>query len=556
MAFAVPATLLPSDVPIDLIERGLELVPIPAAHVMRREGSLCVLVANRPFRLAGLGNGTDGAALITALADEIQAFLRSCETRHELAWEFGEAIDCRHYQVTLARSDALLRDACQVHLVDLTAQRRTEQSLRREMTIDSLTGLPNREGFGDLIERRLAQGEPLAVLVVDINRFGRLNACLGDLAGDELLITVARRIKGALRAQDTLARIGGDGFGILLGIGERVEAHHAAKRVERTLADPFRLSDYEIGVEGAVGISFDGDGQQAEELIRHAQFAVKQAKESGRPEVYETQAFAIEREQFSLETALRRAIEQRALTLAYQPICDLATGRLVAMEALARWRTTAGEDVPPTRFIPVAEESGLVVPLGRWAIEEATRTLAAWDARAGRPLDLSVAVNLSPIQLQRDNLTGVVAAALAAAGLPGGRLKLELTESALVADPERTAAIMQSLRELGTTLAMDDFGTGYSNLALLQKLPIDVLKIDRSFITGLLADRDKVAIVRAILGLAQALGMKTVAEGIETHELGQTLGAMGCSMGQGFFYARPLDAEEAWSLIAAAPPFA
>ena len=556
MASAVPATQSPPDTPIDLIERGLELVPIPAAYVRRCDGASRVLVANRAFRLAGLGNGKGVSPLITALADEIEAFLRSDQVRRELAWQFGEAVDCRHYRVALARSDARLRDTCLVHLIDLTAQRRTEQSLRREMTTDSLTGLPNREGFGDLIEARLEASEPLAVLVVDINRFGRLNACLGDLAGDELLITVARRIKGALRARDTLARIGGDAFGILLGIEERGEAHHAAKRVERTLADPFRLSDYEIGVEGAVGIAFDGDGSQAEELIRHAQFAVKQAKESGRPEVYETQAFAIEREQFSLETALRRAIEQRALTLAFQPICDLATGRLVAMEALARWRTTAGEDVSPTRFIPVAEESGLVVPLGRWAIEEATRTLAGWDRRAGRPLDLSVAVNLSPIQLQRDNLTGVVAAALATAGLAGERLKLELTESALVADPERTAAIMQSLRELGTTLAMDDFGTGYSNLALLQKLPIDVLKIDRSFVTGMLADRDKVAIVRAILGLAQALGMKTVAEGIETHDLGQTLGAMGCSMGQGFFYARPLDAEEAWALIAAAPPFA
>ena len=424
------------------------------------------------------------------------------------------------------------------------------------MTTDSLTGLPNREGFGDLIERRLVEAEPLAVLVVDLSRFGRLNACLGDLAGDELLITVARRVKGALRARDTLARIGGDAFGIMLAIGERAEAHHAAKRVERMLADPFRLSDYEIGVESAVGIAFSEAGSEAEELIRHAQFAVKQAKESGRPEIYQNRAFAREREQFSLETALRRAIESRALRLTFQPIRDLATGRLVSLEALSRWRTDAGEEIPPTRFIPVAEESGLIVPLGRWAIEEATRTLAGWDARAGAPLNLSVAVNLSPIQLLRDDLTAIVGEALAASGLSGARLKLELTESALIADPERTAAIMRSLKALGTTLAMDDFGTGYSSLALLQKLPIDVLKIDRSFVTGMLADRDKVAIVRAILGLAQALGMRTVAEGIETHELAQTLGAMGCSMGQGFYYAAPLEAEDAWSLIAASLPAA
>ena len=556
MAKAFPAVLAPLDVPIDLIERGLELVPIPAAHVGEENGALRLLATNRAFRLAGMGTDGTHSPAIAALSADITAFLASADTRREVAWEMGDAVDCRHYRVTLARSSRALRRSCQVHLIDLTLQRRTEQSLRREMTTDSLTGLPNREGFGDLIEAGLATGEPLAVLVVDLNRFGRLNACLGDLAGDELLITVARRIKGALRASDTLARIGGDAFGIMLAIGEREEAHHAAKRIDRTLADPFRLTGYEIGVECAVGIAFASGESEAEELIRHAQFAVKQGKASGRPEVYQRQAFAREREQFSLETALRRAIENRALRLNYQPICDLATGRLVAMEALARWRTDEGDDISPTRFVPVAEEAGLIVPLGRWAIEEATRTLAGWDARAGRPLELEVAVNLSPIQLQRDSLTAVVERALADAALPGARLKLELTESALVADPDRTAATMRSLKDLGTTLAMDDFGTGYSSLALLQQLPIDVLKIDRSFVTGMLADRDKVAIVRAILGLSQALGMKTVAEGVETFELAQTLGAMGCTFGQGFFYAQPLEAEEAWSLIAGTTPSA
>jgi diguanylate cyclase (GGDEF)-like protein len=529
----------------------LELVPIPAAHVERRDGVLAIRAANTPYRQASFGPDAAGSAVLAGLGSHIDAFLDSDETRHVLPWRLGSAIDSRFFTVTIVRPSASRRRSCQVYFVDQTGQERTAQSLRREMTTDSLTGLPNRGGFRDLLEATVAAGETPAVLVVDLNRFGRLNACLGGLAGDELLITVARRIKGTLRAHDTLARIGGDEFGIMLSVEAREEAHHAAKRIERVLAEPFRLTDYEIGVEGSIGIAFGDEEGDVEELIRHAQFALKRAKATGRPEVYQNRAFAIERARFGMETMLRRAIENRQIRLAFQPIRALDTGRLIAFEALARWRTEDGKEIEPSRFIPVAEESGLIVPLGRWAIAEAARTLAGWDARVGRPCGVDVGVNVSPIQLQRDALVDVVDGALAEAGLPGSRLKLELTESALVADPERTATVLRSLKELGITLAMDDFGTGYSNLALLQKLPIDILKIDRSFVTGMLADRDKVAIVRAVLSLAQALGMRTVAEGIETYELVQTLAAMGCTMGQGFFYARPLEAADAWAAIQA-----
>ncbi|HSI17137.1 MAG TPA: EAL domain-containing protein, partial [Sphingomonas sp.] len=200
-------------------------------------------------------------------------------------------------------------------------------------------------------------------------------------------------------------------------------------------------------------------------------------------------------------------------------------------------------------FIPVAEESGLIVPLGRWAIEEAARTLADWDARLGSESVAKLAVNLSAIQLQRDGIAPVLERALADNGLTGSRFTLELTESALVTDPDRIAGIMSALKDIGATIAMDDFGTGYSNLAYLQRLPIDILKIDRSFVTGMLADRDKIAIVRAILSLAQALGMKTTAEGIETIELGQTLAALGCTYGQGYVYSRPLEADAAYQFL-------
>jgi EAL domain-containing protein (putative c-di-GMP-specific phosphodiesterase class I) len=253
-----------------------------------------------------------------------------------------------------------------------------------------------------------------------------------------------------------------------------------------------------------------------------------------------------------METSLRRAIDRRQLRLAFQPICDLATGAVTSFEALARWKNEEGIELHPADFIPVAEESGLIVPLGRWAIDEAARTLAGWDKAMGGHCGVRVAVNLSAIQLQRDAIAPVLARALRDTGLSGDRFTLELTESAIVADPDGITGTMEALKALGTTLAMDDFGTGYSNLAYLQKLPIDILKIDRSFVTGMLADRDKVSIVRAILSLAQALGMQTTAEGVETLELGQTLAALGCTYGQGYAYARPLEADAALAMLSAA----
>ncbi len=428
-------------------------------------------------------------------------------------------------------------------------------NLRREMMTDSLTGLPNRAGFSELLEGVIGEQADaqarFAVMIVNLDRFSRVNACMGSMAGDELLMTVARRLKGALRGRDVLARTGGDEFGILMSLDEgRSDADHVAKRIQGALSTPFRLSAFEIRVSCSIGIAFGSDlVDDAEDLIRHAQFAVKRSKASGCVEAYQTQAFDIVREQFGMETALRRAIDSNQLRLTYQPICDLSTGRVVSFEALARWLDDEGVEISPTDFIPVAEESGLIVPLGRWAMTQAAETLASWDGRAGGNCGTRFAVNLSAIQLQRDNVPRMVESALAASGLRGERFTLELTESALIADPDRVAQIMHALKALGTTLAMDDFGTGYSNLAHLQKLPIDVLKMDRSFVTGMLADRDKISIVRAILSLAQALGMKTTAEGIESNALAQTLAALGCTYGQGFHYSRPLEAEAAYQFL-------
>ncbi|GAA0299305.1 hypothetical protein GCM10009087_06420 [Sphingomonas oligophenolica] len=541
----------------EVASAGIDLLPIPAAVVSFLDGRFSIETSNRAFRIAGLGATAEKSPLLASIGARVSGFVEGDSLRDVFSWQFGEAVDCRHFQVTIARISKDDLGRCFITLVDQTAELRTEHNLRREMMTDSLTGLANRAGFSDHLESLIGDSKQqevhYAVLVVDLDRFSRVNACLGSMAGDELLITVARRLKGALRAHDLLARTGGDEFGILMTLDMGPgDAEHVAKRIQAALSTPFRLSDFEIRVACSIGIAFGSACvDDAEELIRHAQFAVKRSKISGRPEAYQTQAFDIVREQFGMETALRRALDRGQMRLTFQPICDLATGEVVAFESLARWADEKGVEYSPNEFIPVAEESGLIVPLGRWAIEEAARILASWDERAGGDCGVKLAVNLSAIQLQRDTIAPIVERALSSNGLEGSRFTLELTESALVSDPDRVAGIMHALKGLGTTLAMDDFGTGYSNLAYLQKLPIDILKIDRSFVTGMLADRDKVAIVRAILSLAQALGMQTTAEGIESNELAQTLAALGCTYGQGFVYAKPLEADLAYALLEA-----
>lgn len=550
---------LPTSPPIvpeaPLAAAAIELLPIPAALLAVQRESVSFLSCNRHFHTAGFGS-TPQSSFIKALGPRIVAFTGGEALTEEFAWQFGGTVDCRHYRVTLARLVRNVEGRCLVTMVDQTAELRTEHNLRREMLTDSLTGLANRAGFSDMLEALMADranDARYAVLVIDLDRFSRVNACLGSLAGDELLITVARRLKGALRSHDVLARTGGDEFGILLTLDNGPEeADHVANRIKDALATPFRLSEFEITVSCSIGIAFGSSAvDDAEELIRHAQFAIRQSKVSGRAEAYRTQEFNRARERFGMETALRRAIENGAMRLAFQPILDLGSERIVAFEALARWTDDDGVAHSPVDFIPVAEESGLIVPLGRWAIEQAAATLAAWDRDWGGDCGVKFAVNLSAIQLQRDSIAPVVERALTRHALTGARFTLELTESALVTDPDRIAGIMHALKQLGTTLAMDDFGTGYSNLAYLQKMPIDILKIDRSFVTGMLADRDKVAIVRAILSLAQALGMQTTAEGIETNDLAQTLTALGCTYGQGFIYAPPLEADAAYEMLAA-----
>ena len=389
--------------------------------------------------------------------------------------------------------------------------------------------------------------------MLNLSRFSRINESSGGLAGDEMIIPVARRLVSAMRAGDMLARMGGDEFGILVRRIDRIDdVLHVARRMEDALANPLRLSEHEISIDCAIGCTvWQGGSAFSAELIRNAQVALKRAKHSRQVEVYRTGEAQQARRRFGLETDLRQAIDTDGLTLAFQPLVDLKSERVSGFEVLARWMHPDRGAVSPTEFIAVAEESGLIVPLGRWVLGQALKTLAAWDARAGHELPIYLSVNISPVQLVRDSVAGAVEEALALHGIGGHRLTLELTESTIVGDPDRAKGVLEALKRQSCRIAMDDFGTGYSSLAYLQRLPIDVLKIDRGFVAGMFEDGDSTSIIRAILSLASALGMTTIAEGIETERAARTLGALGTRVGQGYYFAKPMPADEAFAYLTA-----
>src|SRR5260221_1310261 len=485
-----------------------------------------------------------------AIAELVQRFLDGHDPNGELDLKQGEGVASQFFRLKLAPlSTKHETQRCLLSVVDRTIEVQAERTLRAEMLRDSLTGLPNRLAFTEAIESvgaNVARDLEHAVLIVDMLRFSRINESMGSLAGDELLITFARRLILALRAGDVLARTGGNEFGVLVSLRHGVaDALKAAERIQQVMTTPFKLSELEIKVECAIGVALMTAGQDAEELFRNAQFAVKQAKAAGRPQAYEPKQATEARRRFSIETELRRALDKDQLELYYQPLINLKSGQVAGFEALARWTHEDRGEISPTEFIPVAEESGLILHLGRWAMDKAASTLAGWDTEAGETLPLYVGVNLSAIQVARDDIPAMVESTLKSSGLAGERLTLELTESSIVQNPARATRVFDALKALNTTVAMDDFGTGYSSLAYLQRLPIDVLKIDKSFVSGMMVDPDAVAIVRAVLSLAEALGMSTTAEGIETVELATTLATLGCASGQGFYFAKPIETKAA-----------
>ncbi len=534
----------------------LDALPIAAAVVVSGRRDVEVVARNPDFaRLDALGErGADALSRVRA-TELIRRVILGESAGETFNWRDGGVADRRHFTVAIKPLRPSRRHAARalVTFVDRTHEVQAAASLRRETLADPLTGLANRAGFVEALENSIAEEglERCALVIADLVRFSRVNESVGALGGDELIITVARRLKTVLRASDFIARIGTDEFAIAVRMEDGPgDVEHVARRVSAAFANPFRLSDFEIKVDAAIGcaLSHGGDGT-AETMVRHAQLALKLAKASGLIEVYRPASLATARRRFMMETELRRAIDRDELSLAFQPLVSLATAEIAGFEALARWEHPDLGSIPASEFIEVAEDSGLIVPLGRWVLDRAMRTLRDWDGTAGTPVPVYLGVNLSPIQIARDDVAKAAETALRSYGLNGRRFAFELTESAVVGESDRAGRTLAALKACDAVVAMDDFGTGFSNLASLQKLPIDILKIDRSFVTGMIGDPDKVAIVRAILSLANALGMATTAEGIETRELAATLAAMGCVTGQGYYFGRPLTASAALDIL-------
>jgi diguanylate cyclase (GGDEF)-like protein len=416
---------------------------------------------------------------------------------------------------------------------------------------DALTDLPNRvlfrERMAEGLSRMEAFGESLAVLYLDIDNFKGVNDTLGHPIGDKLLGTIAERVRAAVGEGDTVARLGGDEFAILQGDSSPERAGMLARNLVDIISELIEIDGQEINSGVSIGIALaPNDGNAADHLMKCADLALYRAKAEGRGtfRFFEPDMDEHIQARRALEVDLRRALTAGEFTLAYQPQINLGSNQLIAMEALLRWNHAERGPVPPSEFIPLAEEMGLIVPLGEWVLREACRDAARW------PDPIKVAVNLSPVQFRNRGLVTTVTQALAAAGLAPHRLELEITEAVLLQDDEAIVTMLHQLRALGVRISMDDFGTGYSSLSYLRSFPFDKIKIDRSFIKDIERNRDSAVIIKAIASLGQRLGIETTAEGIETAEQLELVRRAGCTEMQGYLASPPRPASEAADLIA------
>ena len=433
---------------------------------------------------------------------------------------------------------------------DITARKQAEADLEYQALHDALTGLPNRALFRDRLERALAHAhryqQQVAVLFLDLDNFKVINDSLGHQCGDALLNEVAQRVQSCVRASDTVARLGGDEFTCLLEqIPDEAEASMVAERIGRALADPIRIGQHEVVVSASIGLALSNASSDADGLLRNADLAMYQSKWAGksRHSVFDLSMKKRAVERLELETDLRHALEHAQFRLYYQPIHVLADGRVDEVEALIRWERPGHGVVSPATFIPVAEETGLIVPIGKWVLEEACRQARAWNTEFGNQPPLVMSVNLSARQFQDTHLVADIRHTLRSTGLDARSLKLEVTESVAMHDVESSVAKMHELKALGIQLAIDDFGTGYSSLGYLKRFPVDALKIDRSFVEGLGEDVQDTAIVQTVVALARTLRLSVIGEGIETEAQARHLRSIGCDRGQGFLFARPQPAE-------------
>jgi diguanylate cyclase (GGDEF)-like protein len=433
---------------------------------------------------------------------------------------------------------------------DITEQRQQEERIQHLARHDALTELPNRVRFIEelaTLENSISRGEKAAVLHIDLDHFKGVNDSFGNAIGDKALKQASARLWGATRETDLLARLGADEFALLLRPIERpADAAAIAERVVKAMGSPFNIDGNQILIGASVGIAMaPDDGDTADALMKNADMALYRAKNEGRAtyHFFERGMDAAIRRRRDIEAGLRLALARRELRLEFQPLVGLKENRVTCLEALLRWDSLERGSISPVDFIPVAEETGLIVSIGEWVLREACEAATAW------PNEVRVAVNLSPAQFKKGKVYDVVVAALKDSGLPATRLELEITESLLLVDNEPTLGTLHRLRALGVRISMDDFGTGYSSLSYLRSFPFDKIKIDRSFMRDLGRGEDSLAIVRAVIGLGHSLGMSTTAEGVETEEQLAAVREEGCDEVQGFFFSPPLRPEAVHEIV-------
>jgi diguanylate cyclase (GGDEF)-like protein/PAS domain S-box-containing protein len=445
-----------------------------------------------------------------------------------------------------------------LQIQDITDRKRAEQQLIYEAFHDPLTKLPNRAWFieqlGIALSRQKRHADrQFAVLFLDLDRFKIINDSLGHMYGDQLLIAISRRLRQCLRTEDMIARLGGDEFTILLtDVKSQEDVVAVAERVQKQVSLPFKLGGFDAFTTASIGIAFsDPEYSKPEDLLRDADTAMYRAKSQGKDchVIFNQGMHAVAMSTLQIETDLRRAIERKEFLLHYQPIVSLSTGELTGFEALLRWRHPERGMISPADFIPVAEETGLIVPVGQWVLREACLQMRRWRNLYSGTSNLSVSVNLSGKQFAQAGLIEQIVQSLNLSGLDPQGLKLEITESVVMENIDTAIAMLARLRSLGIEVSIDDFGTGYSSLSYLHRLPIDTLKIDRSFVGRMNDNNENREIIRTIILLAQNLGKMVVAEGIEVRDQLEQLRSLGCALGQGYFFSRPLAADAASELI-------
>jgi diguanylate cyclase (GGDEF)-like protein len=476
----------------------------------------------------------------------------------------------RQANLTLNQLRMMVEEQTRSLQAEVIERRKSEAQLRHDALHDTLTGLANRALLMDRMNQCLqrlkrAPEQSFAVIFLDLDRFEVINDSLGHAAGDQLLIELAKRLEITLRTGDTvsrrepdhLARLGGDEFVALLeGIHTPADAVRVANRLQQATGQPFNIDGHEVFASVSFGIALsNGVYSTPEEILRDADTALYDAKSAGRGgyRLFDQQMHASAMQRLLMESELRRAIERGELRLLYQPVQSLQTGQLAEVEALVRWEHPQRGSISPAEFIPLAEETGLILQLGQWVLCEACRQVRLWQTEVPQLRDLAVAVNVSGKQFARAQLPAEIASALAETGFHPRHLKLEITETAIMGTGEPALAELNAIRGMGVGFHLDDFGTGYSSLSYLRRMPIEALKIDRSFIAALGSDRTGDSIVQAIVALARALDMRVVAEGVEHKSQADFLRDLGCDFGQGYYFARPLTAEQLVRFAARVP---